>query len=111
MYREDVGDISLFWGETGRGEKDKGGWGISHLLKRRDAEHAKCKRSFKLLLNLRALNVFRFGWMILKFSKSSKDHPGMTWELFKQLPRALADPIAIMVEPIMILEPALDSQI
>jgi hypothetical protein len=41
MHREDVGDISLFWGATGRGEKDKGGWGVAHLLKRRDAEHEK----------------------------------------------------------------------
>jgi hypothetical protein len=36
MYREDVGDISLFWGTSG-----KGGWGVAHILERRDAEHQR----------------------------------------------------------------------
>ncbi|MBR1672552.1 MAG: hypothetical protein IJ702_06470, partial [Fretibacterium sp.] len=41
MRRDDVGDISFFWGEPGRGEKFKHGWGISHLLAHRDAQHQK----------------------------------------------------------------------
>lgn len=38
MYREDVGDISFYWGEPGKGPKLKGGNGIAHLIARREAE-------------------------------------------------------------------------
>jgi hypothetical protein len=34
MYRDDVGDISILWGKAGRGERDKGGWGVAHIIKR-----------------------------------------------------------------------------
>ena len=37
MYRDDVGDVSFFWGELGRGEKFRHGWGISHLIARRNS--------------------------------------------------------------------------
>lgn len=38
MERGDVGQISFFWGEPGKGEKLKGGWGISHLIAQRNAK-------------------------------------------------------------------------
>ena len=38
MHRDDVGDISFIWGEPGRGEKFKGGKGISHIIAHRDAQ-------------------------------------------------------------------------
>ena len=38
MYREDLGSISFLWGEPGRGDKFKGGWGVSHLIARRNAQ-------------------------------------------------------------------------
>lgn len=38
MYREDIGDIDFVWGKEGRGEKFKGGYGIAHIIAKRDAE-------------------------------------------------------------------------
>ncbi|MDR1515659.1 MAG: hypothetical protein LBS45_08190 [Synergistaceae bacterium] len=34
MYRDDIGGISFLWGKTG-----KSGWGVAHLIERRDAQH------------------------------------------------------------------------
>ena len=38
MYREDVGNIEFVWGNQGKGEKFKGGYGISHIIAKRTAE-------------------------------------------------------------------------
>lgn len=38
MYRDDVGNISFYWGTPGKGAKLKHGYGISHLIARRDSE-------------------------------------------------------------------------
>ncbi|WP_337366510.1 LPD38 domain-containing protein [Phascolarctobacterium sp.] len=38
MYREDIGDIDFVWGKEGRGTKFKGGYGIAHIIAKRDAE-------------------------------------------------------------------------
>lgn len=38
MYRDDVGSISFYWGEPGRGNKFKKGRGISHIIAKRDFE-------------------------------------------------------------------------
>ena len=38
MHRDDVGDISFLYGTPGTGEKLKHGWGISHLIARRNQQ-------------------------------------------------------------------------
>ena len=38
MHRDDLGSISFLWGEPGRGDKFKGGWGVSHLIAHRNAQ-------------------------------------------------------------------------
>ena len=38
MYRNDLGSISFLWGEAGRDKKLKHGWGISHLIARRNQQ-------------------------------------------------------------------------
>ena len=38
MHRDDLGSISFLWGEPGHGDKFKGGWGVSHLIARRNAQ-------------------------------------------------------------------------
>lgn len=38
MYREDVGNIDFVWGTEGRGAKFKGGYGIAHIIAKRNAE-------------------------------------------------------------------------
>lgn len=38
MWREDLGSVSFVWGTPGKGERFKGGYGISHIIARRNAE-------------------------------------------------------------------------
>lgn len=38
MERPDLGSISFYWGEPGRGKKYKGGYGVSHIIARRMAD-------------------------------------------------------------------------
>lgn len=38
MNRPDLGSISFYWGEPGRGNKFKGGYGVSHIIARRMSE-------------------------------------------------------------------------
>ena len=38
MHRDDLGSISFLWGEPGRGDRFKGGWGVSHLIAHRNAQ-------------------------------------------------------------------------
>lgn len=39
MWREDLGDISFYWGKPGNPEKDfKGGYGVTHIIAKRNAE-------------------------------------------------------------------------
>ena len=38
MHRDDLGSISFLWGEPGRGDKFKGGSGISHIIAHRNAQ-------------------------------------------------------------------------
>ncbi|MDR3554759.1 MAG: hypothetical protein P4L55_08385 [Syntrophobacteraceae bacterium] len=38
MHRSDLGGVSFYWGEPGKGEKLKGGQGVSHLIARRNME-------------------------------------------------------------------------
>ncbi len=39
MYRTDIGSIDFVWGVPGTGKKYKRGYGISHIIKKRDAEN------------------------------------------------------------------------
>lgn len=39
MYRKDTGLIDFIWGEPGTGEKFKHGYGIAHIIAKRDAEN------------------------------------------------------------------------
>lgn len=38
MYRSDIGYIDIKWGTPGRGNKFKGGYGLSHIIEKRNAE-------------------------------------------------------------------------
>ena len=38
MYRDDVGFIDFVWGNAGRGKKFKGGYGIAHIIAKRNAD-------------------------------------------------------------------------
>ena len=38
MYRPDLGGITFYWGEPGKGNKFKGGYGVSHIIAKRTAE-------------------------------------------------------------------------
>ncbi len=50
MYRSDIGYIDFRWGFPGKGEKFKNGWGISHIIAKRDAENKSgLKTVFKLV--------------------------------------------------------------
>lgn len=39
LYRTDLGYIDFKWGTPGRGEKYKGGYGLSHIIAKRNAEN------------------------------------------------------------------------
>ena len=39
MYREDVGNIDFVWGTPGRGKNFKRGYGVSHIIAKRDSEN------------------------------------------------------------------------
>ena len=39
MYRSDIGYIDFLWGMPGKGEKYKGGYGLSHIIEKRNAEN------------------------------------------------------------------------
>ncbi|MBO4852466.1 MAG: hypothetical protein J5477_02395 [Schwartzia sp.] len=41
MYRKDVGEIDFVWGTPGTGEKFKHGYGVSHIIAKRDAENGR----------------------------------------------------------------------
>lgn len=43
MYRDDVGSIDFVWGTPGKGDKFKKGYGVSHILAKRDADYASGK--------------------------------------------------------------------
>ncbi|MBE6441465.1 MAG: hypothetical protein E7022_03915 [Desulfovibrio desulfuricans] len=38
MFRPEVGSISFYWGQEGKGPKGKGGSGVAHIIARRNAE-------------------------------------------------------------------------
>jgi hypothetical protein len=38
MWREGVGGVSFLWGRPGKGKKFKGGWGISHIIAKRNSK-------------------------------------------------------------------------
>ena len=38
MYRDDVGSIDFVWGSTGKGKKFKGGYGVAHIIAKRNAD-------------------------------------------------------------------------
>ncbi|MCQ2316332.1 MAG: DNA cytosine methyltransferase [Bacteroidales bacterium] len=40
MYRSDIGYIDFKWGTPGRGNKFKGGYGLAHIIAKRDSEGA-----------------------------------------------------------------------
>ena len=41
MYRSDLGFIDFKWGTPGKGNRYKGGYGISHILEKRNAENGR----------------------------------------------------------------------
>ena len=50
MYREDVGNIDLVWGTPGTGSDFKHGYGVSHIIAKRDAENGRGKETaYKLV--------------------------------------------------------------
>lgn len=50
MYREDVGDIDFVWGTEGCGAKFKGGYGIAHIIAKRNAEDGSGKKTANKLV-------------------------------------------------------------
>jgi hypothetical protein len=38
MWREGIGGISFLWGRPGKGAKFRGGYGVSHIIAKRNAE-------------------------------------------------------------------------
>ena len=41
MYRSDLGPIDFRWGTPGRGSKFKGGYGLAHIIAKRNAENGR----------------------------------------------------------------------
>lgn len=52
MYREDVGNIDFVWGTEGRGAKFKGGYGIAHIIAKRNAEDGSGKKTANKLVEV-----------------------------------------------------------
>lgn len=50
MYRKDVGEIDFVWGMPGTGEKFKRGYGVSHIIAKRNAENGRgAETAYKLV--------------------------------------------------------------
>ncbi|WP_303166196.1 TetR family transcriptional regulator [Phascolarctobacterium sp.] len=52
MYREDMGNIDFVWGTEGRGAKFKGGYGIAHIIAKRNAENGNGQNTANKLVEV-----------------------------------------------------------
>ncbi|MEW6385894.1 MAG: strawberry notch-like NTP hydrolase domain-containing protein [Thermodesulfobacteriota bacterium] len=60
MRRDDLGDISFYWGEPGNPAKDfKGGYGVSHIIAKRNAEGEDGEAIARKMVEVIAKGEFR----------------------------------------------------
>ena len=80
MFRDDLGSISFLWGEKGTGNKLKHGWGIAHLIARRNQQGYNGEAIARKMVDVIARGTItrRYGQNVPNGERVDINHDGHT---------------------------------